>query len=39
MQIVREVEKDILRREEQKREEQTLIEEVKIFPIIFKSFS
>ena len=29
MQIVREVERDILRREEQKREEQTLIDEVK----------
>ena len=29
LQIVREVERDILRREEQKREEQTLIDEVK----------
>ena len=30
MQIVREVERDILRREEQKREEQTLIDEVQL---------
>ena len=30
MQIVREVERDIMRREEQKREEQTLIDEVKL---------
>ena len=30
MQIVREVERDILRREEQKREEQTLIDQVKL---------
>ena len=29
VQIVREVERDILRREQQKREEQALIEEVK----------
>ena len=29
MQIVREVERDILRREQQKREEQALIDEVK----------